>query len=65
MTVNRAIDWKPIKVKSGKKSIDTGRPKLGAFVGDGVVIGAGNTIQPGTVISPGKILPACYSVKNK
>jgi len=65
MTVNRAIDWEPIKVKSGKKSIDTGRPKLGAFVGDNVVIGAGNTIQPGTVISPGKILPACYSVKNK
>ncbi len=65
MTVNRAIDWKSIKVKNGKKSIDTGRPKLGAFVGDNVVIGAGNTIQPGTVISSGKVLPACYSVKNK
>lgn len=65
MTVNRAIDWKPVKVKSGQKSIDTGSPKLGAFVGDDVVIGAGNTIQPGTVIPPGKILPACYSVKNK
>ena len=65
MTVNRTIDWEPIKVKSGKKSIDTGSPKLGAFVGDNVVIGAANTIQPGTVISPGKILPACYSVKNK
>jgi len=65
MTVNRAIDWESIKVKSGKKSIDTGNSKLGAFVGDHVVIGAGNTIQPGTVISPGKILPACYSVKNK
>ena len=65
MTVNRAIDWKTIKVKSGKKTIDTGIPKLGAFVGDNVVIGAGNTIQPGTVISSGKILPACYSVKNK
>jgi UDP-N-acetylglucosamine diphosphorylase/glucosamine-1-phosphate N-acetyltransferase len=65
MTVNRAIDWKSIKVKNDKKSIDTGSPKLGAFIGDDVVIGAGNTIQPGTVISPGKILPACYSVKNK
>ncbi len=65
MTVNRAIDWESIKVKSGKKSIDTGSPKLGAFVGDNVVIGAGNTIQPGTVIAPGKILPACYSIKNK
>lgn len=65
MTVNRSIDWEPIKVKFGNKSIDTGSTKLGAFVGDNVVIGAGNTIQPGTVISSGKILPACYSVKNK
>jgi UDP-N-acetylglucosamine diphosphorylase/glucosamine-1-phosphate N-acetyltransferase len=65
MTVNRTIDWETIKVKYGKKSLDTGRSKLGAFVGDNVVIGAGNTIEPGTVISPGKILPACYSVKNK
>ncbi|VAX32167.1 Glucose-1-phosphate thymidylyltransferase [hydrothermal vent metagenome] len=65
MTVNRAIDWKSIKVKIAKKSIDTGNCKLGAFIGDKVVIGAGNTIQPGTVISSGKILPACYSVKNK
>ncbi len=65
MTVNRAIDWEPIKVKSGKKSIETGRTKLGAFVGDNVVIGAGNTIQPGTVIPSGKILPASYSVKSK
>ena len=48
MTVNRAIDWKSIKVKSGNKSMDTGSPKLGAFIGDHVVIGAGNTIQPGT-----------------
>jgi len=65
MTVNRAIDWKSISVKSAQKRIDTGNSKLGAFVGDDVVIGAGNTIQPGTVIPPGKTLPACYSVKNK
>lgn len=65
MTVNRTIDWKTIKVKYGKKFLDTGRSKLGAFVGDNVVIGAGNTIEPGTVISSEKILPACYSVKNK
>ena len=65
MTVNRNIDWEPIKVKYGKKFMDTGFYKLGAFVGDHVVIGAGNSIQPGTVIPPGKILPACYSVKNR
>ena len=64
MTVNRAIDWKPISVKNEKKVIDTGSTKLGAFVGDDVVIGAGNTIEPGTVIQPGKVLPARYSVKS-
>jgi hypothetical protein len=43
----------------------TGMKKLGAFLGDGVVVGAGNTIQPGTIVAPGKVLPACYSVKHK
>ncbi len=65
MTVNRAIDWKSIAVKSGKKKIDTERTKLGAFIGDNVVIGAGNTIQPGMVIPPDKVLPASYTVKSK
>ncbi len=65
MTVNRTVDWKPISVKNGKRSIKTGMTKLGAFLGDGVVVGAGNTLQPGTVVAPGKILPACYSVKQK
>ena len=64
MTVNRSIDWKPISVKNGSKKVDSGRVKLGAFIGDEVVVGAGNTIQPGTVVLPGKILPAFYSVKN-
>ena len=65
MTVNRNIDWKPISVKNGKGLIKTGMTKLGAFLGDGVVVGAGNTLQPGTVIAPGKIISACYSVKQK
>lgn len=64
MTVNRSIDWKPISVKNNKKLVDTGSLKLGAFVGDDVVIGAGNTIQPGTVVPSGKVLPARYSVKS-
>jgi bifunctional UDP-N-acetylglucosamine pyrophosphorylase/glucosamine-1-phosphate N-acetyltransferase len=65
MTVNRDIDWKPISVKNGKRPMATGMKKLGAFLGDGVVVGAGNTIQPGTIVAPGKVLPACYSVKHK
>ena len=65
MTVNRTVDWKPISVKIGKRRIGTGMTKLGAFLGDGVVVGAGNTLPPGMVVAPGKILPACYTVKQK
>ncbi|MEO2044476.1 MAG: GlmU protein, partial [Nitrospinaceae bacterium] len=60
-----AVDWKPISVKNGKRSIKTGMKKLGAFLGDGVIVGAGNTLQPGMVVPPGKILPACYTVSQK
>lgn len=65
MTVNRQLDWSTIKVKHQKKVKDTGILKLGAFIGDDVVIGAGNTIEPGTIVPPGKVLPAHYSVSNK
>ena len=65
MTVNRSIDWKPISVKSGKRLTSTGMSKLGAFLGDEVVVGAGNMIQPGTVVHSGKVIPACYSLTNK
>ncbi len=65
MTVNRTVDWKPISVKNGNRPTSTGMSKLGAFLGDGVVVGAGNMIQPGTVVHSGKILPACYSVTHK
>jgi len=65
MTVNRDLNWKNIKVKQGKKSHDTGRVKLGAFIGDKVVVGAGNTIEPGTVVPSGKVLPPKFTVTNK
>lgn len=65
MTVNRTVDWKPISVKIGKRRIETGMTKLGAFLGDDVVVGAGNTLPPGMVVAPGKILPACYTVNQK
>ena len=63
MTVNRNLGWEKVQIKNGKTILPSGLKKLGAFIGDNVIIGAGNTIQPGTVISPGKTLPACYSVK--
>jgi len=63
MTVNRSTNWSPIEVKLGRRNFKTGQTKLGAFVGDGVVIGAGNTIEPGTIVAPGKSLPARYTIK--
>jgi bifunctional UDP-N-acetylglucosamine pyrophosphorylase/glucosamine-1-phosphate N-acetyltransferase len=63
MTVNRNLGWEKVQIKNGKTVLPSGLKKLGAFIGDHVIIGAGNTIQPGTVISPGKTLSACYSVK--
>ena len=63
MTVNRNLGWEKVQIKNGKTILPSGLKKLGAFIGDNVIIGAGNTIQPGTVISPGKTLSACYSVK--
>jgi len=65
MTVNRTVDWKQIKVKNGKRPTSTGMTKLGAFLGDNVVVGAGNTLEPGVVVASGKIIPACYSVNQK
>ena len=65
VTVNRNEDWKPVQVRFMKKKLDTGKPKLGAFVGDGAVIGAGNTLEPGTVVPPGEKVPARYTVSSR
>ena len=65
MTINRTVDWKPISVQNRKGQVSTNMSKLGAFLGDGVVVGAGNMIQPGTVVHSGKIVPACYTLTHK
>lgn len=65
MTINRTVDWKPISMQNRKGQASTNMSKLGAFLGDGVVVGAGNIIQPGTVVHSGKIVPACYTLTHK
>ena len=65
MTVNRTADWKPIRVKLSQKKVNTEQIKLGAFIGDNVVVGAGNTIEPGTVVGPEETIPARYTVSRK
>ena len=65
MTINRTVDWKPISMQNRKGQASTNMSKLGAFLGDGVVVGAGNIIQPGTVVHSDKIVPACYTLTHK
>ena len=65
MTINRTVDWKPISVQNRKGQASSNMSKLGAFLGDRVVVGAGNIIQPGTVVHSGKIVPACYTLTHK
>ena len=47
---NVKSDKKLIKVKKGKKQIETGLKKMGAMLGDDVEVGCGSVLNPGTVV---------------
>lgn len=49
---NLKADGKNVVVR-GRRSYDTGRRKVGAFLGDGADIGCGCVLSPGTVIGAG------------
>jgi NDP-sugar pyrophosphorylase family protein len=63
MTINHRIDQSPARVKINKTFMETGRAKLGAFIGDGAVVGALNSIAAGTVIQAGRIIDHNCSVR--
>lgn len=50
ITSNVKSDKKPVVIKGPDGFIDTGRKKVGAFLGDGVEVGCGSVMNPGTVI---------------
>lgn len=50
VTSNVKSDKSPVIVRSPEASIDTGRKKLGAFLGDNVEVGCNTVLCPGTVI---------------
>lgn len=52
ITSNVKADRTPVLVKSGSETIDTGRKKFGAMLGDHVEIGCNAVMNPGTVIGP-------------
>lgn len=52
ITSNVKSDKKLVVVKGEEGSIETGRKKFGAMIGDEVEVGCGSVLNPGTVIGP-------------
>lgn len=50
ITSNVKSDKTPVVVKSGSESVETGRKKVGAMLGDGAEVGCNSVLNPGTVI---------------
>lgn len=50
ITSNVKSDRSNIVVKSGKETIETGRYKIGAMLGDYVEVGCNSVLNPGTII---------------
>ncbi len=50
ITSNVKSDKKPVVVKAGKASLETGRKKVGGMLGDFVEVGCGTVINPGSII---------------
>ena len=50
ITSNVKSDKKLVIIKNGDKTIETGRKKVGAMIGDNVEVGCGSVLNPGTVI---------------
>ena len=52
ITSNVKSDKTHVVIKSAEKSIETGRKKVGAMLGDFVEVGCNSVLNPGTVIGP-------------
>ena len=50
ITSNVKSDKKLVVIKSADGAVETGRKKVGAFLGDNVEVGCGSVLNPGTVI---------------
>ena len=50
ITSNVKSDKTHVVIKSAEKSIETGRKKVGAMLGDFVEVGCNSVLNPGTVI---------------
>lgn len=50
-------DGTPIRIRHGKRVIETGVSKFGALIGDGCKLGANAVLAPGTLLAPGTRVP--------
>jgi len=62
MTVNYPVNETSVTVPVKGKQLDTGKRKLGAFIGDGANIGASNTIAAGAVIDNNAVIIDNFTV---
>ena len=63
ITSNVKSDRTPVSVHDGGKSIETGRKKFGAILGDDVEIGCNSVLNPGTVVGRGSTVYPLSSVR--
>lgn len=63
ITSNVKSDKSLVVIRAGEESIETGRKKVGAMVGDGVEVGCGSVLNPGTVIGKGTSVYPLSSVR--
>lgn len=60
---NLRLDEKPVSTVIKGEKIQTGRRKLGAFLGDSVKVGVNVTFMPGRKVWPDMLIPPCTMVK--
>ena len=63
-TVNFREDGEAVKVETESGTVSSGSRKIGAFIGDNVIIGARHVLAPGTRIRSGHVEPDLITLKS-
>jgi len=62
ITANLRLDKKEVRIKDGRRKIETGLSKFGAIIGDGSTIGINSVLNPGTILGKNTIVYPLTSV---
>jgi len=63
ITSNVKSDKAPVVIHGEGEALETGRKKVGAFLGEGVEVGCGSVLNPGTVLGRGVSVYPLSSVR--